>query len=410
MLGDTLVNDTGALSRNLEYKTYNESIVSISLESSENDCENESDHNVASKENHFKSYDTIHSINQWPSMAVKKPYTLAESQSLVSELKSQGSQSQRSEETHELEESKKICRTLTLTSESTVTLTRSALCIFVFILSISVVIICIGINLILIGTIHQHGKYNKIESIEYMVTEISTKYCSNYDECYWSCCFPPFKNYYCPKINEYIDNLSYCKRTTYTDNIGKRCGLTDVNGTTTKTYTRREFVQCCQGGPCLDEKNYWKTKCIYKLVGDDITYVNVSLNHLFFDKITATNSFQCMDTMNSPVYFPTIGYEFLITPSNDFLNCSYESSKCKFMTDKIFDRNQVYSTDSMIFYNQHIDTLRKYIIGGILLMLGGIIICIGICFKFRNSIMCSKCHVCPKLYKTVPIVRNNIKR
>ncbi len=421
----------------------------ISLESeseSESDEGNnaENNHNL-SREDHFQSHGTIHSINQWSfskslnsskSLATKKTYspTISPIPSL-SKIKSQESfsiytdESQRKKNTMSSDDVSLDINSQEQNSIKSTIKSKFSFLWFLFALVIAAIIL-VGICLIIGSTFFKHAEYNKIESIEYIATKINTKYCSKYDSCYWSCCtlfksreqqIVPLKNEsYCPEtsssLSEIIaqnDNSSYCERTVQptkqtTNIIGKKCGFHMNN------ISRLNVIQCCQGGPCQEEKNYWKIKCVYTLSGNmGKTFVNISLDHLFFGKKSAINSFVCStgaNTINNKtntfisMYFPIKGHEFKVAPSKNFSNCRFESPTptCIYSTDKIFDENEIYSMNSRIYYDNYLESLKNYLVGGILLVVFGlmspIIIMIIIMIKYK----CIHEYIfCGSVYKVV---------
>lgn len=372
------------------------------------DCDNERieleidlENRLESMDDNFESYGTIHSINQW---SYKNENPMVVDMSLTGPDNSPEHGPVHSSRQYNVKKSK-CYRKKSFPW---------------FIITLSAVIALIGIYLILIGSIPSHTEYNKIDSIEYTVIKTNEKYCSSYDTCFWSCCLPQKNESMCPKISSSLfdilnsfnnDSHFFCERRG--PNIGTKCG--------SKTNsTKMNTIQCCQGGPCQEEKPYWKTQCTYKLSGSRNTNIIVALNHLFLNENEARNSFLCSTGIYTidnrtvtqfPVYLPTKGYEFKINSPINFSNCPYESSTvqkdCVFTTEILFDQIIVYSMNSWKFYNNYLKSLQYYLFGGSLMVIISLLL-LPTVFLIKNE--CKNKHFLRySTYKIVPVLQINNK-
>lgn len=401
---------------------------SNSVVSLETDSDNSSE-----QQNNIKSYDTVYSFNR---PAKKISYTPSESLSLSLSLSSLSQEQQDLEqEQQELEQGHKIIKSQVTTDAYTddkispqQKQKKSQCCLDPLIPMVGFPVITIfagiGFFLVLSGVFYKHGEYNKIEAVNYITFKTDEKYCSNYDKCYWLCCGPLKNNSSCPEIASLwpdIDNSSYCERKIKTTNVqGTACGSYPLGSNDNNTESN--IFQCCQGGPCQEEKNYWKIKCIYTLSGTKGTVnVNVSFDHLFLNEKSARDSFVCATNTNLirnetisqlPVYFPTSGYEFNIRPTDDFVNCLYESSSCIYVTNIIFNQTITYSINSSIFYKEYSKTQQSYVTAGVILIMIGCVLTLIIYLIHKTCLhkeWLYKHIFRSSAYKVVPVIQTQKK-
>lgn len=225
-----------------------------------------------------------------------------------------------------------------------------------------------GIWLTGTSAIVQHAQYDKIQSIDYVISQTNTSYCSKYDSCFWSCCLDDNNRDMCPNndVNQ-INDTSYnrCHLNTKSKDqkysVGTECG-------------NNSYFHCCYGGPCIEIVKYWSIYCLYELTNNDrTTYVKVSTDHLFPTKDIAKKSFSCKDETNDtkrfmPLYYPTKDFELKISLPSNISMCPYIPSQCAYTNEIVFDPLVVYGMNSKEYYNAYEYMRRINLIVGIFLL------------------------------------------
>jgi hypothetical protein len=225
-------------------------------------------------------------------------------------------------------------------------------------------------------------EYNSVSLVNYITTTTDQNYCSYYDECFWMCRISDNK-YICPQILANNINSSDCYTKNEIDSYELNNNISD------------NLYKCCQGGPCIEYKNYWKISCVYQLQNDinSIT-VTVSNNGSFLTKDLALKSFNCINyTKSLPLYYPITNMELTVLIPSNVSMCPYDSSTCSYTTDIIFDKFNVYNMDSHLYYeNYNNSRIHKLILGICLLIFAIVVIPIIYCKMYKECCFKNYCN------------------